>query len=198
MPYEIPDTFGLMVVSIRNSVQTNADSIRFGLDLTAAGLDQTEMNSASNIIRDDLRTLHDNSWTYGPCVLYERIGGTLFKLENPDEEVGSAAAIDYSSPQVSAIVKKSSAQVGPRHRGRMYHPGVPESAVDEQGLLTLAYRTAVTTAYELMRADLIALPNIDGMVILHEQGTPGASVPTQVSNLACQPIVGTQRLRVRR
>jgi hypothetical protein len=102
-------------------------------------------------------------------------------------------------PQNSAyLVRKNTALGGRRNRGRMYLPGVPESLVSDAGVLTPVRVTEVTNALEAWRAALVASVAIEEMVILHATSLLSPTpAPTPVTSLVCQPLIATQRRRLR-
>lgn len=103
-------------------------------------------------------------------------------------------------PQNTAIlVRKLSALGGRKGRGRAFLPWVSETSVSDAGVLTPTYVTAwqanmddfITNRLDSAGTGL----SVDlGLVILHNDAT----VPTPVTNLIVDPMVATQRRRLRR
>lgn len=100
---------------------------------------------------------------------------------------------DAIAPQVSALITKTTNTGGRRGRGRLFMPGLPESAVDQSGVVDPANRAALTGVWEDFR-EAIAAADLP-MVVLHSSGSVA---PTTVTALSCQGQVATQRRRNRR
>ncbi len=107
-------------------------------------------------------------------------------------------------PQNTAtLVHKRSGTGGARGRGRLYVPGVPEGEVSPTGLMN---QTWVNFLQGSFTAWLNELANIvpgaaTGMVILHQAGgvvPPSFPGPSLVTSLVIDPIVATQRRRLRK
>lgn len=113
-------------------------------------------------------------------------------------------------PQVATLVRKVTGSGGRRGRGRMYFPGVPETGVDDAGIIS----AAGVTAWNLALADFLgALSGNDlPMYLLHDPATIWTLVngqprrvpisgpipaPDVVSSLIVDPKVATQRRRLR-
>jgi hypothetical protein len=103
-------------------------------------------------------------------------------------------------PQNTAyLVHKRSGTGGRGGRGRMYLPGVGESVVDNTGNVSAGKLNGLQTALNLFIVELADGPDIEDMVILHN--SPGAyalAAPTRVTSLVIDPVVATQRRRLRR
>lgn len=113
-------------------------------------------------------------------------------------------------PQVATLVRKVTASGGRRGRGRMYFPGVPETGVDDAGVISGAGVTAWTTALADFLGALTA--NDVPMFLLHDPATIWTLVngqprrvptsdpipePDLVTSLVVDPKVATQRRRLR-
>lgn len=161
-------------------------------------IDQTEMAEISNVFRDNLTPLWDNSWILGPVDVTYNIGGTLFQANDTGTEAGTDSATAYASPVVSHVVQKRTGLVGKAHRGRLYLPGVPEAEVDEAGTLSGTRVNEVNTQVDALAEALVALAPITKIVLLHDSTSPGALPPDTVLELQCTTTVGTMRPRQRR
>lgn len=110
------------------------------------------------------------------------------------------------SPAVAYLVKKNSALGGKSGAGRMYHPGISDTAVSDAGVISAGVVTSTQAGWNNFMADLAA--STLEMVLLHTYGTyvnaAGDTVtvpakdPTPVLSLSVLPTVGTQRRRQRR
>lgn len=94
----------------------------------------------------------------------------------------------------AVLVEKRTAAAGRRGQGRMYVPGIAaEPNVDGLGVLASAYVTGLTTA---LAAWLTRLGS-DGLppYLLH---ATAPATPDPITALAVDPVIGTQRRRMRR
>lgn len=120
-------------------------------------------------------------------------------LENPGGVSGVSSSgfvgNDTSAampPQVAVLIRKTSNTGGRRGRGRMYVPGLAQSASLEGGYLVAATQANWQQRFDTFLSSLAAadLP----MVILHNDI---AFIPSGVTTLSVQNILATQRRRIR-
>lgn len=111
----------------------------------------------------------------------------------PANEPGSGGT--GSSTQVAFLIHKATSLGGRAGRGRFFLPGVPESNVNSNGLLTSGTATAVNADLDSFLTELTN----DGLipVVLHAEGSP-ITTPTAITSLTCDAKVATQRRRLRR
>lgn len=115
---------------------------------------------------------------------------------------GSAAGGNVGTylPQNSAfLVHKRTSFAGRVGRGRLYFPGVNEDQVNNNGTLDGAALTSWNTALNTWLSDILVVPGCNGMVLLHDDGGAGAALPPYaISTLQMDPVIATQRQRLRR
>lgn len=125
--------------------------------------------------------------------------------------VSGATGPTSLSPGSAILIEKQSDLGGRRGRGRMYWPGVFEGWVDDAG----RYVTGVQAQIQGFANDLLADLNgvLQPMYLLHspaytweiQGGQPrrvygslaSAGMPTEVTALAVDPVIATQRRRLR-
>lgn len=139
-----------------------------------------------------------NQWSMGPGrVVVNRSLGTFEGVGNTSRT--GTATITCLPQNCSAIIEKHTALGGRRGRGRSYLPlfFVAEGNVTPTGVILESVRASTSVDFESFRTQLDAL-NLD-LVLLHGDSpnspTPG---PTPILNLNCDPVIGTQRTRLRR
>lgn len=96
------------------------------------------------------------------------------------------------SPQVAILVKKLTAFGGRSQRGRFYIPFVSEDQVDGAGHLTITAQESANLGIDNWVAALDTLTITP--VLLHE----GSGDPTIITDWVLNPIVATQRKRLKR
>jgi hypothetical protein len=103
-------------------------------------------------------------------------------------------------PQNSAyLVHKRTTTGGKGGRGRLYFPGVFEAAADTVGAVTAAEQAEWNTALGNWRTAIAAVTAVEGMVLFHDSaGAHADEPPYLVTSLTLDPIIATQRRRLRR
>jgi len=106
-------------------------------------------------------------------------------------------------PNSALLATYQAAGKGRRNRGRNFWPGcVSETSVDERGVVTPAVVNAFTVALDAFFVAALALPYILGQSIA-QSTTPGQATPPinpwpVVTTRVVQPVMATQRRRLRR
>jgi hypothetical protein len=100
-----------------------------------------------------------------------------------------------TSPAVSFLIRKNTSFGGRAGRGRMYHPGVNEPAVNTSGEILAASVLALQAAADDWLGSWVTAGN--PWVLLHQAGSP-LTEPSIVTSLSVQSVVATQRRRQRR
>jgi hypothetical protein len=196
MGYDLDGDRCMAVVSMGNG-QVGGNSTRWGLKLVnAPAFVQADANRVANLFRDNLKLLYDTSWNLGPVKFYFDNGSGPAILEDPTTELGTQSAIAYAPPQVSYIVKKTTAQAGAKNRGRVYMPGLAESNVDEAGRVDGAFIAAGNAILATFFAAINADAAVDYMTLVHTTEAGGGD--TAITALTIQGVCGTQRTRLRR
>lgn len=108
------------------------------------------------------------------------------------DPTNGGSASGGTSPNVTYLMEKRSGIGGRQGQGRCYWPGVAESSVGVDGVITLTVVDALNIDFNDMLQDMIAagFP----MYLLHNNSL----APTQVTSLVCDAKAATQRRRMRR
>lgn len=115
------------------------------------------------------------------------------------EDQPMAGSIDCAPQNCAFLVHKLTNRAGRRGKGRFYLPGIPESVVDNAGGVASAFQGTMNTALAAFLADIAALPDLTGMVLIHNEGvTAVPAAPTPVTQLVVDRMIATQRRRLRR
>jgi hypothetical protein len=183
-PEPMITTIGMRLFS--TEVSLNDYALAFGNDFTAAGSVKTIIGNAYSLERVDVRA---------------NIGGSI-ELGTHAFNVPMTGSAGTLVPQNSAfLVHKRGSLPGRRHRGRMYLPGIPEAAVDDKGLLLAGnlatYNAALASFLNLILSDTVETAS---PYVLHSQavGAPAPPPPTLITSLQIDPVIATQRRRLRR
>lgn len=115
----------------------------------------------------------------------------------PTPGVTGTVTGNSQTPNTACLVRKTTLAQGKGATGRFYLPGVPEGAVDDNGVIDSSFLTDVTDAILAWQLALAAV-GVGAMYVLHGEGTPLEATPSAV--LACVPLANaaSQRRRLRR
>jgi hypothetical protein len=106
----------------------------------------------------------------------------------------SAASI---TPNVAALVRKTTSIPGRQNKGRMYVPGFAEANIDGIGTVNSSVVTEWNGYLATFLAAIAGAPSGGfGLMVIHHN-SPSTLDPTNVDALILQPLVATQRRRLR-
>jgi len=121
-------------------------------------------------------------------------------VEEKVENINGSASIQVQSSNCALLVKKRSNRGGRRGRGRMFVPWLDSTKVDPNGIYNATQVTTEqgrwTTFHDLLEVGQAGNPT--PMVVLHNsEGNSPPGTPTRVTQLVVDPIIATQRRRLR-
>lgn len=202
----IPNGFGAVSLRIQTPAAGGPAFITWGIR-SDLGDDPSVITDA---VRDAIDVAFGQSLTwdahftedYNPDqvqVLYRSSTGDLFSFV-ANTTVPTGIPFEPEAPQVAALVKKSTSFAGRQFRGRMFVPGIAQGAVDADGTLTAGAVTGIQGLFDSNPNSLLqqhATKDVP-MVLLHNDPLVGvAPAPTTLDNLFVEPLVATQRRRLR-
>lgn len=190
MVLNIPEGFANVLFGFSGAGTVYPMACSFGIE-TDDSVEDIADSIANSIAVSDL----DNIWHAGITL------DTIRVKKGPNETGASGelsqtipgtAGSPGASPNVSMLVRKSTALGGRKGRGRMFFPPAHEAAVGANGALDSGYLNGSNTVLSAWGANLITA----GMpvVLFHNDAT----APTAVTSLTMQTPVATQRRRQRR
>jgi hypothetical protein len=99
------------------------------------------------------------------------------------------------APNTAFLIRKLTGVGGRTGRGRLFLPGVAESAVGPGGALTSTYAVDISATFNAFQLNMATagLP----LALLHSPDSP-VSTPMLITSLSCDTRVATQRRRLRR
>lgn len=166
------------------------------------GLDVSAALAPIEEIADDLTTIMSTFIDSNAISSSLEFRGVLLKYgptaTGPSVETSTVQAgtgSSQASSQVAYLIHKNTALGGRAGKGRMYLPGVTESAVNANGSIDSGTLDTLTADIETFGSAIAAL-GIDP-VVLHGEDSP-LSTPTPITSLTVDSIVATQRRRLRR
>lgn len=105
---------------------------------------------------------------------------------------GGVAAI--MPPNNAILVNKHTGLGGRKNRGRFYLPSVPEGSVDESGVIEAVHLAGLQLAIDDWQTAVAAIADVGFLFVLHSDAL---DAPTEITSLTVNPIIATQRQRLR-
>lgn len=103
--------------------------------------------------------------------------------------------VTTAQPSNCAYLFHKSTNLGGRAgRGRMYVPGVAGGGVSGNGVITEGVLLSVQNAIDEFYTLVLLIEDIENAVLFHSGETPD---PSPITSLACDPVIATQRRRMR-
>ena len=202
----IPNGFGAVSLRFQTPAAGGPAFITWGI--------RSDLGDDASVITDAVRDAIDTAFAqsltwdthfdgnYDPDevnVLYRSSTGDLFSFVAA-VTAPAAASGGAEAPQVAALVKKSTQFAGRQFRGRFFIPGLIQASVNEAGTLTAGAMTGIQGLVDSNPDSLLqqhATRDVP-MVLLHNTPLSGsAPVPSVIDNLFVDPLVATQRRRLR-
>lgn len=149
--------------------------------------------AASTAARPYAAAAMDVSWQFrGVSITFESDTGPIIgESIVPLQGTATAAPVPVNC---AVLVSKNTAEGGRRNRGRFFAPPCfpAESVIDAAGNIPTANVAALQTAYSNLYGDWDAL--IDDLELFHQTAP---FTPTTVTSWTVQPLLATQRRRMR-
>lgn len=152
--------------------------------------DPTNLLNVGNLWATDIMPEVNSIWTF---IRFEAAiaGGTI--VSDPRSDAGGGGG-NAMTPQVSYLFRKNTVHPGRHGHGRMYLMGCDETSVDGSGKVSSGKQTGLQTAMDTFLSDMATLVAPILPVLLHYDTTS----PYAISSIAIEPIVATQRRRLKR
>lgn len=203
MALVIPPGYAQASIQIRMDGDPDPWYITHGVDLTA----NTESYQfvASKIV---------GAWTQNILAQLPttaRVSGVQLQVgqDGPDNltlffpyDIAGGSTGDKLPQNCAALVTKVTERPGRTGKGRLFIPSLLlDSVVNNIGVISGAALSALQGDLDLILPYLeTPEPGNDAvvsMVLLHNAGVPGGTMPTPVTDLVLQPVIATQRRRLR-
>jgi hypothetical protein len=196
----IPASHAQVIHSLSLAGDKEPMAVTFGIELvstTPVALDRVAL-SLHNAFDTEMNKIPFSAYALEATEV--RLGSASGAVAAVGQKVGRLVSRGTAAPlpQNSALlVHKRSSLPGRRARGRMYIPGVSESAVSVTGVIDAASVSFFATTLTAWLALIVADPDVERMVILHSLGVSAVIPPTPVVSLVPDPIIATMRKRLR-
>lgn len=159
------------------------------------GAMRTAVSSSGRIFDPNLL---GDSWEWrGDYMLINQLN-VLTSAASTVAITGSATGLDSPPPNVSMVIRKNTDRAGRQFRGRLAYPAgfLDETTIDADG----NFGSGVRTAWQgIVNATMSALSAATfNMALIHGPDKLGVTpLPTLVTTVEVQQLVGTQRRRLR-
>jgi hypothetical protein len=197
----IPPGFAQLTFYVSNSTVGHRCVWTIGAALSGGGLTPGQGAALFVAASGALAPIWDSAVTQQGFHALIGSDGPPMALDIAGNVQGSASILTMAPPNVSYLVKKTTAFAGRQYRGRLYLPFVPTNELSEAGTFIGATATRLTTAM----VNLFAAPGtgsttgVTGWVLLHRETPAGAApAPTPITSFQPTFTVATQRRRLER
>jgi hypothetical protein len=211
MAVEVPAGFLNAALGIRLAQDPETMYLTFGTklrDSVSGPIAPGTVVDLGTALANALKPRLDSDWTFvemkmqqGPAGPNTPPAGVGPIFNGPLNIVGTGALTGTLPVNSAHLISKRTGQGGRRNQGRFYFPGVAEGGVNDLGILDGAQVSALNTVFASFLNVLDGHATFEGMWILHNFA-PGAGgpllPPTRVTALITQPLIATQRRRLRR
>lgn len=200
MTYYIPAGSGQIVhhIALTGDPEEMAVTLGWISDLSVIDLD-----AVANGVHDAFTTLwaargSDQYTVNHTTVTLVTVTGEEPLIADHVEAVAGGQASNVLPQNTAMLIHKNTGLGGRYNKGRMYFPGAFESQVSNVGLIDSTSQAAWNTALASLLTAYNAVSGVEAVGLLHNPRaadlTPGV---TEITSLVIDPIVATQRRRLR-
>jgi len=172
---------------------------------TSSDYDQSTNDDVSAAWEEVVAVTCDDSLTYTKLTTQINDSTNVLDFETISNTPGGLSGNNILPLNNAVVVKKLSGFAGRRRRGRLYLPGIPEDAVDDNGLVLGSFIATIVDAMETFRTTCATTvsPNCNCAILHRDISKPAkpayelSSAPhTLISSFSVDPVVGSQRKRL--
>jgi hypothetical protein len=204
MTLVVPVGHASVVQSLSLAGDSEPMALTYGVKIDA--LSAIDPNSMASNLRSafvsSMSPFFNPLFTIGQCQIYWQFSAPPTP---PLVGTGSGATAGTGTagtliPQNTAfLAHKRTAYAGRSGQGRFYLPGVYESQVNNIGQVDSGVITALNTSLAAFRNAVRAAADVEEMVLFHDSaGAAAGELPYFITSLDTDPVVATQRRRLRK
>lgn len=197
----IPTGYGQWTFEMQHAGLQHTSFCTMGFKVLTPPYTQANTSAALTGWANAIKTLHDNEVTYSRCVALIGNDGPLIRFEATGSVVGTRTTLNILPPNVTYLMRKTTAFSGRRYRGRLYIPYVASgaSAVSQAGQLASGEMTLLAAACTSLITNLVTGgTNCSELDVLHAPGDTALPSPTPIVAMTADDFVATQRRRLTR
>lgn len=193
-PIVIPTDFALLHVKSTNGAGGHCRNI-YGVHLNLVPA-QSQLDALSTALATAYKPVITTTGRYDGLEIFIGLGsGDPLFMQTVTGAAGGTLSGVLSSPQVQFLVKKTTAMAGRHNHGRTFLCDVPESDVDQSGVVTAGAVTRLNTFGGNVLNALNTIAPFTGMHIRHVDDSRSW---TPVTNFFGSNMVATLRARYQR
>jgi len=172
---------------------------------TSSDYDQSTNDAVSAAWEEVVAVTCDDSLTYTRLHTLINDSTNVLEFETISNTPGGLSGNQILPLNNAVVVKKLTGFSGRRKRGRLYLPGIPEDAVDDQGNVLGSFITTIVDAMTTFKetCETTVSPNCNCAILHRDISKPAkpayelASAPhTLIASFGVDPIIGSQRKRL--
>jgi len=196
---EIPVGYGQWVFETQHAgIQHTAITV-LGFKVATPPYTQGQCTAAGSAWATAMAPLWDAEVSMARVIANIGNDGPPIRFESIISVAGSRASQVVLPPNLTYLVRKTTAFGGRRYRGRMYIPFVSNADLGniQTGQLASGAVTLLQARATAVQSGLVAAgPNASELSLLHASGLSTLPSPTTVATLAADDFVATQRRRL--
>lgn len=188
----IPVGYGQVSLPLTHSGMSRQAFVTWGFQNSGALIGPTIIGDAvMDALESTVNVALDTEVTIGPAQVRVNIGGTELVGESTESATGGSPDA-RPAPNVALLVKKVSGVAGRKNRGRFYWPwAINNASINELGTISAGTVSDFQDLFDTFLENLTT-EGVPMRILHNSAGTPAAVIALQV-----QPLVATQRRRVR-
>lgn len=196
----IPVGYGLWQMYLQHTGLQHTAVVTLGFHVSTPPYTQANNNAALLAWQASLNQLWDAEVAFSRLVALVGNDGPLLRYESLNGGIGSRSSVTVAPPNVTYLLRKTSAFAGRRFRGRMYLPYVNNAGIQQTGALVSTELTLLTARAAALQSNLTVTGtiNVDSLALLHASSPLSATPTPTVCTLAADDFVATQRRRLDR
>jgi hypothetical protein len=196
----VPVGYGLWQFTLTHATIAHKSVVTIGFKVATPPYTQGQSDAALAAFALAVKTIHDAEVTYSRLVTLIGNDGPALRYESAGAVVGTRGSVTIFPPNVTYLIKKTTAFAGRRYRGRLYLPYVSVTGAGQTGQLSGAEVTLLIAVANGLTSGLVAAgPNASELSILHAESPLSAlPAPTTVELFLAETTVATQRRRLER
>lgn len=196
----IPTGYGLWQMYLQHTGLQHTAVVTLGFHVATPPYTQTNNNNALTAWQANLAALWDAEISFSRLVAILGNDGPLLRFESLNGGTGSRSSVVVAPPNVTYLVRKTSAFAGRRFRGRMYLPYVNNVGIQQTGQLQSTEQTVLNARVAALQTGLTVTGtiNVDSLALLHASSPLSVTPAPTVCTLQADDFVATQRRRLDR
>jgi hypothetical protein len=195
----IPAGYGMWTFEHQQVGVQHTALVTLGFKVATPPYTQAQCTSAGTAYLAAMTTLWDAEVTITRVIANIGNDGPPIRFESAINTACTRSAVAILPPNVTYLVRKTTAFGGRRYRGRMYLPFVSstDTGTVQTGALTPAAFTLLQGRATALLTNLVAAgPNASELSLLHAEGKSTTPAPTPIQQLAADDFIATQRRRM--